>query len=178
MNVLDIIHQQFGKAGIRYLVVGGCAVYAYGIDRNTDDVDILIEDRTAEVAVQALSRYGYRERERGHLVSRMIPAEPILPIVDLMYVDSPTMDAMWRDSRAVPLGQFTHQLPSPQHLINMKLHALRYGSEGRRNKDALDIIELARLQAIDLKSDDFQQACLRYGSPEVYRFLLKLAEHG
>ncbi len=85
---------------------------------------------------------------------------------------------MWRDSRAVPLGQFTHQLPSPQHLINMKLHALRYGSEGRRNKDALDIIELARLQAIDLKSDDFQQACLRYGSPEVYRFLLKLAEHG
>lgn len=174
MNVLDIIHEQFAKAGIRYLVVGGCAVYAYGVDRNTDDVDILIEEHTAEAAVQALSRYGYHEHERGHLVSRMIPAQPILPIVDLMYVDTPTMDTMWRDSRTLPLGQHSHHLPSPQHLINMKLHALRHGGEGRRTKDALDVLELARLHEINLKAGDFQETCLRFGGPEVYRFLMKL----
>lgn len=61
-------------------------------------------------------------------------------------------------------------------LINMKLHALRHGREGRRSKDALDVLELARIHSIDLRGDDFQQACLRYGSSEVYRFLLSLAE--
>lgn len=175
MNILDIIHEQFEKAGIRHLVVGGCAVYAYGVDRNTDDVDILIEDQAAQTAVMALSRYGYREREQGHLVSRMIPNEPVLPIVDLMYVNTPTMEAMWQESRIVPLGAYAHHLPSPQHLINMKLHALRHGGEGRRNKDALDILELSRLHSIDMRSPDFEKACLHFGSPELYRFLMKLA---
>lgn len=62
------------------------------------------------------------------------------------------------------------------HLLAMKFHALRYGREGRKSKDTNDILDLAALHGIAVRSDRFRELCLRFGTPQLYDYLLKLAE--
>jgi hypothetical protein len=175
MTIFDIIYEQMKQAGVRYLLVGGNAANAYGVDRFTDDVDVFIEDHTADRAVAALARYGYREGTRSPLVSRLRPGDPTLPIVDLIFADAATFNRMWSERCELPWGAHVQPFPAPMHLIAMKLHALQHGHEGRRVKDAGDILEIARLRGIDLQGPDFRDACLKYASQRVYEYLKKLS---
>jgi hypothetical protein len=172
--VLDLIAEEFGKAGIPYLVVGGCAINLHGYSRRTDDVDVLIRERDADAATLCLKRHGYAGNRHGNLFSRLIPDSPLLVVVDLMFVDDRTFDKMHESSVRVNEGRHEHRIPTTEHLLAMKLHALRYGRETRRSKDAQDIVELARAAGMDLRSETFRELCLKFGDEAVLRYLLNL----
>jgi hypothetical protein len=173
-NVLDFIARNFMQAEIPYLLVGGVALNAYGYARFTDDVDLLMDERFSEKARAILRGHGYSEQHHGSLFSRMIPENPALQIVDLMYTDTATFQKMSAAGQAVGEGRTTQRIPSAEHLMAMKIHALRHGRESRRSKDAQDVIELARLQKIDLRTESFRELCLKFGDTEVYSYLMNL----
>jgi hypothetical protein len=173
-TILDLIAEQFARAEVPYLLVGGCALNAYGYARFTDDVDLLMEERCSEKARSLLRDHGYLEQHHGPLFSRMMPQDPAQQIVDLMYADPATFQKMYSASRAFDVGHTSHRVPSVEHLMAMKLHALRYGRESRRSKDAQDVVELARLQNIDLHSAGFRELCLKFGNQAVYHYLVHL----
>jgi hypothetical protein len=173
---LETLGRKLADGGIEYLLVGGCALNVHGYSRMTDDIDVLIRESDADRAATILVAIGYEERRHGNLFSRLIPRDPILPVVDLMYVDAATFGKMLAASVATRHGSLDVRVPCASHLIAMKLHALRYGRESRRSKDALDVLELARIAQIEIRSDSFRDLCLRFGDEAVLRYLLTLAE--
>lgn len=61
---VEAIVRAFNEAGVRYLIVGGVAVVAYGYMRFTSDLDLILDLREENLrqAVAALAAQGYRPR--------------------------------------------------------------------------------------------------------------------
>ena len=171
---LEMVSDEFRTAGVPYLLVGGWAVNGHGVTRLTQDADFLItEDRLTD-ALAALKRCGYQDRGRSELVVRLFPSTPLHLIIDLMLTNSSTFTKMMQASAEVTIEGCPHRIPCVEHLISMKLHALKQGSEGRRSKDVNDIIDLAREHGVDLHSDHFRELCLRFGDQRVLDYIMSL----
>lgn len=173
--VLDLIADEFGRAGIPYLVVGGCAINMHGYSRHTDDVDVMIDLKHADDAAACLAPHGYREQRQDTRFSRLVSESLYLSIVDILYADSATFSKVMAESITAKSGSHEHRIPSAEHLIAMKLHAMNHGREQRRSKDAQDILELARVAKLNLSSSDFEAMCLRFANETILRYLRTLA---
>jgi hypothetical protein len=174
-NTLELVAEHFGAAHVPYLVVGGWAVGAHGISRMTDDTDILISDESYDDARKALEKAGFREWKRNHLVARFEHGDRRFQVIDLMFANLDTFGKMYRDSVEATMEGCRHHVPHVDHLLAMKLHALKQGAADRRSKDAGDVLDLARVHHIDLQSDTFRNLCMKFGGESVYDYLLKLA---
>ena len=97
-----------------------------------------------------------------------------------MLVSERTFSGLRDAARDVNLGgQHEVLAPSIEHLIAMKLHAMKQGAPARRLRDLLDIITLVRQGRVDVGGDDFKQLCERYGSQEIHAEIVKtLREEG
>lgn len=62
VSSIELIVKTLNKAGVRYLVVGGVAVNAYGYGRITFDLDLVVELLPASVtkAFNALEAVGFK----------------------------------------------------------------------------------------------------------------------
>jgi len=88
--------------------------------------------------------------------------------VDLMLVNQETFDKMSVEAREKLIDGIAIKVPSPLHLIAMKLHALRHGKPEREAKDLTDVFELIHLNDVDVKSDAFRALCEKFGTTELY----------
>ena len=66
-------------------------------------------------------------------------------------------------------------MPSLQHLIAMKLHAIRQNPTQREPKDLQDIFELIAENGVNVQEKSFRELCLKYGTQELYQ---KIVGHG
>lgn len=103
-HLLDIV-RKLDDAEVKYLVVGGVAVIAYGYARATHDLDLVVEmtRENLRTAIDVLLSMGYRprvpvdpmdfadetvrerwRREKNMLAFTMIPPDDRMPQVDLM----------------------------------------------------------------------------------------------
>ncbi len=60
------------------------------------------------------------------------------------------------------------KIPSLEHLLALKLHALRYGHVGRYGKDLIDVESLVGVNGLDLASEKMRQLFLNYGAIQIY----------
>ena len=67
-------------------------------------------------------------------------------------------------------------IPSLDHLIALKLHAIKHNQRNRIWKDLPDIIRLIQMNNIDCKNEAFKEICLKYGNHEIYKIILKNCE--
>ena len=65
--------------------------------------------------------------------------------------------------------------PKVLHLIAMKLHALKYNAQRRYGRDMPDILELVRVNNLDVADPAFKDTCLRFGTAELYNDLILCA---
>jgi hypothetical protein len=66
-------------------------------------------------------------------------------------------------------------IPSVDHLIAMKLHAIRSSPDRRMRQDALDILDLAERSDMDLGGDRFRDLCERYADEAIRERILAYA---
>ena len=66
------------------------------------------------------------------------------------------------------------RVPSLNHLIALKLHALKNNLPHRELRDLRDIIELVKQHKIDVKTESFRNLCQKYGTEEVYKKICEL----
>jgi hypothetical protein len=64
-------------------------------------------------------------------------------------------------------------VPCLNHLIALKLHAIKYNPKIREYRDLPDIIELIRINKINTKDVEFKNLCLKYGREELYNKILE-----
>ncbi len=138
--------------GLQAVLVGGNAVNLYSYFRTTFDVDLLVRETDSERWLSYFQKHGYApfHRTANFIRLRFVahPAEA-LP-VDLMLADARTFTTIQRESRRCDIGNgLSLAIPSPLHLIAMKLHALRSPARFENGIDLQDVKYLIKTAKID-----------------------------
>lgn len=88
-----------------------------------------------------------------------------------MLVDDETFGKLYSDANLVDLGVVTVRVVSPQHLVTLKLHALKVYQEHRYAKDYNDVIQLLRHACPQLRNETLRELCVRYADAALYEKL-------
>ena len=174
VTVFDMIFEKFGKEKIDYILVGGFAVNAYGVSRHTGDIDFLISDDDYSKVKKMLLELGYRENMKEVLFARFVSDDPKLWDLDLLLVDRQTLKGIYRNGKSTQVSGHSFIVPSLDHLIALKLHAIKNNPAGREFKDMPDIIQLIKMNKIDPSAHSFKDLCLKYGTQPLYAKIVKL----
>lgn len=165
--ILEILAGGLSRQRIPALLIGGYALQAYGVVRQTLDVDCLVADADVVRLGQLLTAAGYRERARTKDFVRYIHSSLYLMDVDVLLVAPSTMQVMLKASREYRVGAFEWRVPSLIHLVALKLHALKNAPD-REAKDFGDIVELLRGHRAEWQAGDLEKLCRKYGPKDIY----------
>lgn len=168
MDILEILSQKSGELELRFLVVGGHAVIAHGYERQTSDLDILVRNLDREAWRSLLSSLGYRLFHEQGVFAQFSPAEHGAWPVDLMFVNDQTFESFMAEASEVKVKDARVKFPSVEHLLALKIHALKSTHPGRELKDLLDVVNLIESNHIDLNGDKFKKLCERYGTSRIH----------
>jgi hypothetical protein len=158
------------KQGLESVLVGGNAVNLYAYRRTTFDVDLLVRETEAQRWISFFEQRGYRIFHRTANFVRLhfaADAAKALP-VDLMLADEETFEKIraGSDRRDVAEG-VRLAVPSPLHLIAMKLHALKTQARVERGADFQDVLHLIRTAKIDIHSEELTEVLNRYATETI-----------
>ena len=168
MKFFETIDAETRKRNLQFLVIGGLAVNLHGYSRDTADLDLLICADQREQWLDLFLQLGYVIYKDGGNFIQLSSQEHAAWPVDLMLVQGKTFAPMFTASRQVDLYGTPSRLPSLEHLIALKLHALKNGRFDRFLKDFLDVENLIRINQLDLKSENIRQLFVKYGTMELY----------
>ena len=161
-EVLRTFAEFFESAGFRYAVAGGLAIHAWGRSRTTHDIDFVV-DGAVQAGVLAFSEsIGYRTLHVSSGYSNHEHPDESFGRVDFMYVYGTTADRVFAEaSQRLVAGEAEAPVPKPEHLIAMKVQAIKNAPK-RVSVDVPDIEFLLTLPDIDRKAvrDYFDRAGL------------------
>ncbi|MEO5803979.1 MAG: nucleotidyltransferase [Verrucomicrobiota bacterium] len=168
MGLFQTINLEARNRGLNFLVIGGLAVNFHAYSRETADLDILICRDSRDAWLQLFSELGYTiDQEKGGFIQFLSPNQEAWPI-DLMLVNETTFASMFDNAKEVEMFGEKLLIPSLEHLIALKLHALKHSHAGRFMKDFLDVENLVRANKVDLRSNNIRDLFLKYGTLELY----------
>jgi hypothetical protein len=168
VKFFETIDAETRRQNLQFLVVGGLAVNLHGYSRDTADLDLLICGDQREQWLDLFSRLGFVVYNDGGNFIQLASQEHAAWPVDLMLVQGKTFAPMFAASRQVDLYGTLSRIPSLEHLIALKLHALKNGRADRFLKDFLDVENLIRINRLDMKSENIRQLFVKYGTMELY----------
>jgi len=165
-RVLHELTEYFADRGMRWAVVGGVAMAAYGFPRTTLDLDFLAERKDQDALVAHLEAEGYTTIHRSEGYSNHQHADVARGRVDFVYVAGETASRLFTAARRVRgPGGTTIPVPSPEHLAAMKVHALA-SDPARKALELRDIQHLLTLPGVDGAS--VREHFARRGMEEVW----------
>lgn len=168
MSFFETISAETKKRNLRFLVIGGLAVNFYGYSRETGDLDLLIHRDNREHWLDLFSLLGYTVYQEGQGFLQLSPPKQGAWPVDLMLVRENTFGPMHTASREVDLYGVKMRIPSLEHVLMLKLHALKNAGINRFLKDFLDVENLIRINKVDIQSENIRQLFVKYGTAELY----------
>ncbi len=173
MELADFIRVGRQEPALRFLIIGGYAVAAHGHTRATFDVDFLVrrEDRDAWLARLASAGLTLFGEARAFAQFTQPQGGDGL---DLMFVDETTFNQMWEAAEERDFGGSSAHVPSLDHLLALKLHALKQALPHRTSKDAEDVEMLVRRNALNVREPRYEQWFLKYGTQEIYDTIVRL----
>lgn len=171
-SVFHLISSITEKEDVSCVLIGGFAVNFYNYSRQTNDVDFLITKEDYQKISQHLKQLGYTQELQENF-AQLENKALTLKNLDFIFVDQDTFNEIKRSGKKVKIAKLEFTVPSLDHLIALKLHAIKQNPKNRLLVDLVDIIKLAELNKIDVKGDDFRNLCLKYGSQEIYDKLLE-----
>lgn len=156
------------------VLIGGFAVNYYKYTRQTVDVDFLIKEQDFPKMLALLTAAGYKMDYSQEVFARFIsPQSPLLMDIDFMFIDEETLAKIIKDSQKINIAGCEFRIPSLEHLIALKLHAVKYNPKLRLAKDIPDIINLVKINKVDVKDEKFKELCLKYATQEIYEKIVE-----
>jgi hypothetical protein len=152
------------------MVIGGYSLEAYGLQRPTKDIDLLVAAHESGGVMALLNRTGFREAGRNDICARYVHSDPMLFPVDLLFVSDATWDRMWLASRMASIEGASVRVPSPEHLIALKLHAMKNQPHGRE-QDFGDIVSVAAGFPEEIPLENLRAICDQYGPAGIFEQL-------
>ena len=168
MGLFQQINEEAQKRNLQFVVIGGLAVNFHGYSRDTADLDLLIWQDARQQWLALLAELGFSiHGEREVFVQLSPPKDGAWP-VDLMMVGELTFRPIFNHAVEVEMYGARLRIPTLEHLLALKLHALKHGKVDRFLKDFLDVENLVRINKVDLNSEGVRQMFLKYGNQELY----------
>lgn len=155
------------------LLIGGHAVNAYGIQRQTGDIDLLVQRSHSSEWGELFKKLQYESFQFDSNFLRYKPDTVAAWPVNLMLVDDATFSKLFHDSRETNLGVVKVGVVSPRHLATLKIHALKVYQEHRFSRDYNDLVQLLKGECRDISSEDLRELCLRYATEELFNKINK-----
>lgn len=171
-SIFHLLSDLFAKEDISCVLIGGFAVNYYKVTRQTADIDFLITQDDFVKLLSPLQKEGYTQDYAQEVFVRLTTRKSYLMDLDFMFVDKETLDKIIKDGKEISIARQKFMIPSLEHLIALKLHAVKYNLKLRIFKDIPDIINLIRINKVDAKSEKFKELCLKYGTQELYQKIL------
>ncbi len=85
-----------------------------------------------------------------------------------MLVNTQTFEPMMDSAREVEMFGAKVMIPSVEHLLALKIHALKYTRAHRFLKDFMDVEGMIRISGLDPRSEKVRQLFLKYGTLDLY----------
>lgn len=167
--------------GLETVLVGGNAINLHAYFRTTFDVDLLVRESEAERWLSFFQKRGYAvfHQTPNFIRLRFAPDPATALPVDLMLADEETFGKIREQSRRCEIGNgLSLAIPSPLHLIAMKLHALRNPDRLAHGVDLLDVRHLIRAAKIDTSGQEFIEIADRYATDATRARILGDLEDG
>jgi hypothetical protein len=177
VNIIQVLEHISRDRKLPFLVIGGHAVVASGYRRATDDLDIIVTKEHRQTWREIMESLSYRLFSDQPTFAQFRPSQPWEWPVDLMFVSQETFFKLSRDAIEAKVHDVKVRIPSPEHLIALKLHSLRYGPPRREAVDLTDIVEIIAANKIDIAADKFRGICEHYGTAELMRESSKTSEN-
>lgn len=156
-----------------FVVIGGHAMSAHGVSRQTGDIDLLVPRKDREKWIELLSQLRYKTFQDDSRFARFKPSTIAEWPIDLMFVDDTTFDKIYHESFLSEFGYSSAHVASALHMVTLKTHALKYTQEHRSFKDYNDLINLLRKYNKLVSFSQLREICLKYGSEELFDRLKK-----
>ena len=172
-SVFHLISDLTQREGISCILIGGFAVNYYKVTRQTADVDFLITKKDFDKISTTLEEAGYKKEIRENF-AQLKSSELSLMDIDFMFVEQATLEKILAESQKIKIAKQEFYVPSLDHLIALKLHAIKYNQKIRLSRDLPDIINLIRINKINVQSENFKKLCLKYGTEEIYKKILEI----
>jgi hypothetical protein len=146
---LDEIGAFFDAAGAPFAVIGGVALAAYGHPRLTLDLDLVTDGALQDRFVAFMSARGFATLHRSSGYSNHKHEDRRRGRVDVMYVSGETARLVFAGTRRLsgPGGRLI-AVPRPEHLVAMKVQAMRDAPE-RTWQEMADVGYLVTLDGVD-----------------------------
>lgn len=158
--------------GREFLLIGGHAVNARGYERTTLDFDFMIPAADLPAWKKILADLGYEPIHETKAFAQFEPVGGGGFRIDLMLVDDPTFAKLMAGSEVRSYGGCEIRVAGVLHLIALKLHATRTWDRAVQGKDYYDILNLIRVNRLDIGSPEFQTILNRYATPSIRERLL------
>lgn len=169
-NALEILCESFARESVDFMLIGGFALAAHGVVRQTMDVDCLIDEADSGSADKALTGCGYRQGFKADSFVKYEHQSGLFMDIDVMLVDEETFGKMRDRSSIEQIGDADIRVPSVSHLLALKLHAVK-NNPRRELKDLGDAVELLRHGKDVVPRDELREICERYGPEGVFERL-------
>lgn len=151
---------------IRFAVIGGLAVHAWGRTRPTRDADFAVDFSNQTAVLGLMRELGYRAEYVSEAFSNHLHEDPRFGHVDYMYVSGSTADSIFASVSMKPLlagGELP--VASPEHLAMMKAVAMK-NFPHRALFEAEDIRVLLAVPGVDREA--VREYFLRQGLLELF----------
>ena len=175
MELPDFIQIGNEAPPLRFLIIGGWAVGAHGHPRATFDVDFMVRRADREAWFDRGMARGLKLFRESGVFAQFTQAAG--DGFDLMFVEDSTFDKMWEASEERGFGEMKARVPCLDHLLTLKLHALRQNLPHRTSKDADDVEVLLRRHEINLGDPHYKSLFVKYGTPELYETFVRILRH-
>jgi hypothetical protein len=167
MTIPEVLKACGQQTKLPFLVIGGYAVIAHGYQRNTADLDILIRRRDLDTWLDALAKLEYVPIGMHQTFAQFESKTGNIDL-DLMLVSDDTFDKMCAQSKAAQFGDTSASIPSIEHLIALKLHALKQNLSHRRILDFDDVTNLVLKNGINLEESRWREIFEKHGTLDWY----------
>jgi hypothetical protein len=148
-RALDEIGAFLDQAGHPHAVVGGVALAGYGHPRMTLDLDLVTDAAAQDALIAFMESRGFETLYRSTGYSNHLHPDRRRGRVDVVYVRGETARRVFAELRTLPgPGGRAIKAPKPEHLIAMKVQAMRDAPE-RAWQEMVDIAHLLGLEGVD-----------------------------
>lgn len=166
-STLQIISDATVSGPLDLLLIGGYALQAYGVVRQTMDVDCLITQKDRNKLDSALRCAGYQSAGETENFCRYRNESIYLMDVDVLFIDTDTMARLLENAREFLFQKQVFRVPCMSHLIALKLHGIK-NDISRESRDVSDIIELLRFNVGEVTGTELEDICRRYGPEGIF----------
>lgn len=174
-SVFHLISEITHKKDVPCIVIGGFAINHHNYSRNTRDFDLLITKEDFDKISEMLEKAGYKKNLSENFAN-MTSSKMSLMNIDFMFVDRETLTGFLKEGQELKIAGQKFIVPSLNHLIALKLHSIKHNQKLRLMKDLPDILNLVRINKVNIRNPGFKALCLKYGNQELYERIKEFSQ--